>query len=116
MFFKYLPFVIPTIFCFGWAIALVQANRVKDDISNFLHSAIMTIFSIGFVTILIRAALLVFKIDAQAVEVFGYFCLSFSSIAMTTYYVIKKDWTGIAYFGIYGSWCMYSFLKILIEL
>lgn len=113
MFLKFLPFVIPTIFFFGWAIALVQANRVKDDISNSLHTAIMTVFSIGFVAILIQAGFLFLGLDAKGVAIFSYFCLSFSSIAMTTYYTIKKDWTGIAYFGIYGSWCIFNFFASL---
>lgn len=111
MFLKYLPFVIPTIFFFGWAIALIQANRIENDIPKFLQAGVNSVFSGGLVLYFVAFVGSDFKLPTDGIGSLSFACLSFASIALTTYYAIKKETSSIILFSLYGTWSIYLFIR-----
>lgn len=113
MILKFLPFVIPTIFFIGWAIALVQANRIKNDIPKLLHAGINSIFTGGLILYFMAFVGSNFNFPTNNIGSLGFACLSFASIALTTYYAIKKETSSIIIFALYGTWSIYLLIRSL---
>ena len=109
--FNFLPYVIPTIIFIGGAIALIQANRIENDIPKFLQAGVNSVFTGGLVLYFVAFVGSDFKLPTDGIGPLSFACLSFASIALTTYYTIKKETSGIILFSLYGTWSIYLFIR-----
>lgn len=109
----FLQFVIPAILFIGGAIALVQANRIENVIPKLLHAGINSISTGGLILYFVAFVGSDFNFPTNNIGSLSFACLSFASIALTTYYAIKKETSGIIIFALYGTWSMYLLIRSL---